>query len=376
MQYVCNRSVASLLVLVGSIQTGCSTQRAPESAVPPPQAARETHRRDPHPDRVSDRVAMPLADTQIGATAVAVAGGAPSDGAAQAGSPDAGAGNGSGQGSTSSTGSGAAPGAGAVTETGGGGTAGHGAHSLDAPPQPMPTPTGSDGAPPHRADAPPHAADPQGATPAPTSGASSGSPGAETSDARHEKSPTSGAPQSDGPSAKPAPAKARPGWFDDEDTGRYEIVLPTAPKELNVDLSKLNGAALPDADERRNVIGAWVQTAGGNGPDLGFGDFTEAFVVFRTDGVAEFIRFFGPNRAVRFNRQLKYTVDQGKIKFELGSEKSQAFKAVTVPSSDGKSTLKARPPSTSLPSTLEYDATSTAMRIGSRKFQRTETVKP
>lgn len=220
----------------------------------------------------------------------------------------------------------------------------------------------------------PAQADPQSPSSAGSTsrGAGAGSAGSSSPSAHAQGEPADPIHPSERPVSQPKVSA----WFDNDGATRSDIVLPNAPKELNLDMSKLNGAQLPDADERRKVVGTWVQVGGDNGPDFGFGDFAEAFVVFRTDGVVEFIRFFGPDRTVRFNRQLKYTVDQGNIKFEENTTKPQSFRAVSVPAADGKSTIKARPPVASLPSTLEYQSTAITIRIGNRTFHRTKQVAP
>lgn len=90
--------------------------------------------------------------------------------------------------------------------------------------------------------------------------------------------------------------------------GSIEIVYPSEPAEVELDLTLIDAMRLPEADVRRTLVGMWTQSGGSATPDFGPGGYSQSTLVFRTDGVLEIVRFYGNHSEVRIDSVLDYQI--------------------------------------------------------------------
>lgn len=150
-----------------------------------------------------------------------------------------------------------------------------------------------------------------------------------------------------------------------------EIVYPEAPPSVAVSREQIDALKLPLTDPKRPIIGVWTHVGGGNSADFAEGNYTRAVLIFRTDGVLEIVRWFGPQHEIRLDSKFNYTVTANQsIRVELPREGSTGTRqAYSIPLGDGKS-VRVEPATATFPTDLTYKCEDGRLTIDTKTYRR------
>jgi len=150
-----------------------------------------------------------------------------------------------------------------------------------------------------------------------------------------------------------------------------EIVYPEAPLRIEVSREQIDALTLPLADPARPIIGIWRQVGGDNAADFAEGNYTRAVLVFRTDGVVEVVRWFGPKGEIRLDSRFRYAVAADERLHILPVRKGPGGprQPYTLPLGAGQS-VRVEPPAAKLPVALTFERREERLVIGGKVYQR------
>lgn len=161
-------------------------------------------------------------------------------------------------------------------------------------------------------------------------------------------------------------------------TTQGEPIIPVEPLDLQKEREALDALVLPDGDPRAALIGCWRQVGGATGADFGNGGYTQSFVLFRTDGLLDLVRFYGTDRTIRLVKRYDYVVaSEGVISLGLSKEYRPQFppRVQRLPGRDGEIMVIA-PPAITLPCKLKYTASNDTIELHRKKYERVKLDRP